>query len=110
MLYLNHESNKNFKAPIIGALTSLGLTLFAYFVAVKKYHATSWDLVLLLMVLAVVQVCLQIVFFYNIGAEEKPRWSLMTFLFMVLVIIIVVTGSIWIMHNVNYNLMPDLNT
>jgi len=50
----------------------------------------------------------QMVFFLHIG--RGSRWKLLTFIFTIIVVGIVVIGSIWIMHNLNYNMMdmsPD---
>src|SRR3546814_1615888 len=41
------------------------------------------------------------------GKGSDSRWNLIMFLFMVLVVFIVVVGSLWIMANLNYNMMPD---
>lgn len=56
--------------------------------------------------LAVIQLIVQLYFFLHLGHETKPRWNLIVFLFMILVLVIVVLGSIWIMDNLNYNMMP----
>jgi cytochrome o ubiquinol oxidase operon protein cyoD len=54
--------------------------------------------------LAVAQLLVQLVFFLHLGREPKPRQNLVVFLFMLLVIGILVIGSLWIMHNLNYHM------
>jgi cytochrome o ubiquinol oxidase operon protein cyoD len=49
----------------------------------------------------------QVVFFFNLNDEKKPKWNTMAFLFMMLIVLIVVLGSLWIMTNLDYNMMPD---
>jgi cytochrome o ubiquinol oxidase operon protein cyoD len=44
------------------------------------------------------------VFFLHLGRESKPRWNLNALLFAVLVVVIIVFGSLWIMHNLNYHM------
>jgi cytochrome o ubiquinol oxidase subunit IV len=46
------------------------------------------------------------VFFLHLGRETRPRWKLAVFLFMLGVILILVFGSLWIMTNLNYRMMP----
>ena len=41
----------------------------------------------------------------NTASEE--RWNLIAFLFTLLIIGIVVVGSLWIMYNLNINMMVD---
>jgi heme/copper-type cytochrome/quinol oxidase subunit 4 len=41
--------------------------------------------------------------FLHLGQEAKPRYQLIAFNFMVLVVLVVVFGSIWIMQNLDYH-------
>ncbi|HEU4913801.1 MAG TPA: cytochrome o ubiquinol oxidase subunit IV [Candidatus Saccharimonadales bacterium] len=56
--------------------------------------------------LAFAQFLVQLVFFLHLGRETKPRWKLVMFLFAVIVILIIVIGSLWIMYNLDYHMMP----
>ena len=95
---------------IIGFVSSLVLTGAAYVSVV--YHVFSAEVLLpLIICLAVIQFVVQVFFFLHLGAESKPRWQLVTFLFMLMVLLIVVIGSLWIMGNLNYhNLSPNDTT
>lgn len=88
---------------ITGFVLSLVLTLLAYFIVVGG--ASGWWLVPVLGVLALVQMMVQLIFFLHLGEEAKPRWKMMSFLFMAGALTIVVAGSIWIMANMNYNML-----
>lgn len=92
-------------AYVTGFVLSLLLTLLAYLLVTKSVVDTSL-VVPGIVVLAVVQLVVQLVFFLHLGRETKPRWNLMAFLFMLLVVFIVVVGSLWIMRNLDYNMMP----
>ncbi len=96
--------NVSFKPQFLGFVFSLILTLASYRIVVD-YHLTNGVLIGTLFSLAIVQALIQLAFFLHLGVESKPRWNLITFLFMVLVIVVVIGGSIWIMYNLNYNLM-----
>lgn len=58
-----------------------------------------------LAVLAIVQLIVQLVFFFHLGREPKPRLNTVSFLFMLMVVGIIGFGSLWIMYNLNYNMM-----
>jgi cytochrome o ubiquinol oxidase operon protein cyoD len=60
--------------------------------------------------LAVGQLLVQLGLFLHMGSEPKPRWNLMATLFSLMVVIIVVGGSLWIMNNLNYNMMSPSDT
>ena len=46
----------------------------------------------------------QLLFFLHLGRETKPRWKLLVFLFMTMIVAILVFGSLWIMYNLNYHM------
>jgi cytochrome o ubiquinol oxidase operon protein cyoD len=56
-------------------------------------------------VLAVAQMIVQLVFFLHLGDEVRPRYKFASFVFMAGILIIVVGGSLWIMNNLNQNMM-----
>ena len=92
------------KPVVIGFVLSLLLIAAAFLSAPSSLPMIKP----LLFVLAVVQATLQLIFFMHLGIEEKPRWNLITFCLLVLMIIIIVVGSIWIMYHLDYNVMPDM--
>lgn len=98
---------KKYYSYIVGFVLSVITTFLAYYFVVNEVWPNE-VLVYVVLAIAVVQLVVQVVFFLHIGRGSK--WKLITFLFTVLIIAIVVVGSIWIMHNLNYNMMdmsPD---
>jgi cytochrome o ubiquinol oxidase operon protein cyoD len=87
----------------IGFVLSLMLTIVAYDLVVFR-SAEPW-LLAVLAVLALIQMVTQLVFFLHLGDEVGPRYKLASFVFMTSILAIVVIGSIWIMNNLNYNMM-----
>lgn len=92
------------KQYIIGFVLSLIITLVAYFAVVGEWVA-GFALLALLCGLAVVQMIVQLVYFLHLGDEVRPRYRLASFLFMAGILLIIVVGSLWIMHHLNYNMM-----
>lgn len=105
MIDPSHEWNVNFKPVVIGFLVSIFLILSVFFLTIKT-DIRGGALLVVVLGLGIVQAAIQLVFFFHLGLEPKPRWNLMTFFFMVMVIILIIGGSMWIMHNIEYNLMP----
>jgi cytochrome o ubiquinol oxidase operon protein cyoD len=94
------------KSYIIGFILSIALTLASYYLVIARL-ATGWVLDVSVGILAIAQALVQLILFLNLLREAKPRWNLIVFLFMLLIVVIVVVGSIWIMDNLNYNLMVE---
>lgn len=87
---------------LIGFIISIALTLEAYLLVVRE-ALSYWVLVFTIIVLAVVQLFVQLYFFLHLGDEARPRWRMTSFLFAGLVVLIVVFGSLWIITNLDYN-------
>ncbi|NGX47597.1 MAG: Cytochrome bo(3) ubiquinol oxidase subunit 4 [Chlamydiae bacterium] len=109
MIDPRHGWNVSFKPLYLGFVLSIILIAAAYRIVVH-YHLTNTVLTFTILSLAALQVFIQLYFFLHIGMGAKPRWHLISFFFMVLVIIIVVGGSMWIMQNLKYNVMPTEGT
>ena len=83
----------------IGLILSLLLILGSILIPLGRYA---------LLFLATAQAAAQLIFFMHLGVEEKPRWNLITFWLLALMVFIIVAGSIWIMYHLDYNVMPDM--
>ena len=103
-----------FNSYLAGFLASAVLTLIAYKIASRHIESshTAFShrvLVAALMGLAATQLIVQLIFFLHLGRESKPRWNLMVFGFMALVLVILVGGSLWIMYSLNYHHPMETN-
>lgn len=97
---------------LVGFASSIVLTLAAYFLTqhhVNSGHVSPSDnwMVVLLLILAIVQLLVQLMFFLHLGRETRPRWRAMALLFALGVVLIVVVGSLWIMNNLDYRMTPQ---
>lgn len=93
----------------IGFVLSIVFTLLAYWLVVYDVF-TGGLLVAAIVLLAIAQLLVQLLFFLHLGKEKAPRWNLIVFSFMILVVIIVVGGSLWIMKNLDYHGMTPQQT
>jgi cytochrome o ubiquinol oxidase operon protein cyoD len=89
----------------LGFFVSVILVLVAYFITAKNLFS-GLALGVVVSGLGLAQTLFQLVLFLNLFKEPKPRWNLLVFLFMMLVVLILVLGSLWIMNHLNYNMMP----
>lgn len=105
----NEYSIKNY---LIGFTLSLLLTLLIFFFVIK---AASGDIrttvgfsVAMIIGVAILQLIVQVIFFLHLsGKSSSERWRTLAFSFMGLVVLIIVIGSLWIMNNLDYNMMHE---
>lgn len=104
----NKSDEYNVKNLVIGFILSLMLTIAAYLAVTNAGDGLSnRALICMIVGLALTQLLVQLLFFLHLGREEKPRLNLIVFAFMLVVVGIVAGGSLWIMHNLNYHMMPE---
>ena len=59
-----------------------------------------------LIVLAFAQIGVHLVFFLHLGSSPDSTNNIMALAFGVLIVFLVITGSVWIIANLNSNMMP----
>lgn len=92
------------KSYLIGFVLSVILTVVP-FAIVMAGSASKAVILSVVLVCAVVQILVHLVYFLHLNTSSEERWNLVALLFTVLIIAIVVVGSIWIMWNTHANMM-----
>lgn len=92
---------------ITGFISSLVLTLAAYFIIINPnfFSVDIKTAVLIIFILALIQSLVQLVFFIDIWKEEGFLWNIGIFISTVSIIFIIVFFSIWIINHLNYNMV-----
>ncbi|TXH60333.1 MAG: cytochrome o ubiquinol oxidase subunit IV [Bacteroidia bacterium] len=89
---------------LVGFILSIVFTLIPYIVV--KDHLLSGVFPIIIVVLsAILQLLVQLIFFLHLSLAPNQRWNLLTFVFTLLILGILVIGSLWIMYNLDYNMM-----
>ena len=104
MLNQDHSWNTSFKPLIIGFVLSLIFTGSLFLIG-QPCLLKGLPLLIGILGLSCMGACVQLFLFLHLGLENKPHWNLITFLFMLLILVVIVLGSLWIMYNLNYNMM-----
>jgi len=87
----------------IGFALSLALTLLAYYLVVNHLFSTD-GIVGTIITLGIIQLFVQLIFFLHLDRGSNRRWNLTVLSFAAIVVIILVFGSLWIMHHLDYNM------
>lgn len=97
-------SHGSVKSYVIGFVLAVILTVIP-FKMVMDGTASHGTILLTILGLAVVQIVVHLVYFLHMDSSSSQRWNVMAFAFTVLILAIVVVGSLWIMYNLNNNMM-----
>lgn len=106
---IQREWHGSLKSYVIGFFLCLALTA-ASFALVTENILKGHALLVALVGLAIIQATIQLIFFLHIGKEEhKPRWASLSFGFMFVTLLAIVIGSLWVMHDLNQRMMPNMD-
>ncbi|MBH2904019.1 cytochrome o ubiquinol oxidase subunit IV [Serratia ureilytica] len=112
MSHSSHEtspggaSHGSVKSYLIGFILSIILTVIP-FAMVMNGTASHSTILAVVVGMAVIQVIVHLVYFLHMNTSSEERWNLVALLFTAMIIGIVVVGSLWIMYNLNINMMVD---
>lgn len=98
------ESHGSLGSYATGFILSVILTVAA-FGLVMNGTLTGENALLAIAGLALVQIVVHLVFFLHMNTSSAQRWNVTAFAFTVLTAVIVVGGTLWVMHNVSMNMM-----
>lgn len=87
----------------IGFIGAAILTILAYASVTLEWFSPVVTAAFVL-VLAVLQFLVQVYYFLHLRGERKPRWRNWTFVYSLIMMLVVVCGSLWVMYNLNYRM------
>jgi cytochrome o ubiquinol oxidase operon protein cyoD len=58
------------------------------------------------MALGAVQIVVHMIFFLHMNSRSEGGWTLLALIFTILLVVIALSGSLWVMHHLNTNMMP----
>ncbi len=97
------KARRLFISYTLGFFLSLILTLLAFRLVTQDPLLNHKLVYSSLTVLMLLQLLVQSIFFFRLSTQtEDDRWNFLIFVFSLVIMLIVVSGSLWIMYNLNY--------
>ena len=103
--YGEEDIGKGLRGYLIGLVLASLLTI-ASFAILHTHFMWAPAIPVALLVFAIAQMGVHLVFFLHITTGPDNVNNIMALAFGVLIVILVFGGSIWIMKNMNHNMMP----
>ena len=92
------------KEYVWGLIWSVILTAIPFGLVMSGALGSGLTIVIILLC-AVAQVFVQLVFFLHMNTSSEQSWNVVSGVFIVLITLIVVLGSVWIMQHLNHNML-----
>jgi cytochrome o ubiquinol oxidase subunit IV len=89
---------------LIGFVLAVVLTV-ASFWSVKSGAFSGESALVVLAVLAAIQMIVHVVFFLHVNASKEQRWHAWSFAYTIAMSLVIIVGTVWVMHNVHMLMM-----
>ena len=97
-----HGSRRGY---LLGFGLSAVLTAIPFWLAMTGVLGMTTTAVLIT-VLAFAQIIVHTIFFLHVNTRSEGGWTLVAFVFTAIIVLIVISGSLWIMYHLHGNMMP----
>ncbi|MBS0521058.1 MAG: cytochrome o ubiquinol oxidase subunit IV [Proteobacteria bacterium] len=94
---------------LTGFVLSVILTAIPFWLVMSGVLDSKQATAMAIMAFAVVQIVVHMIFFLHMDARSEGGWSLMALIFTLILVVIALTGSLWVMYHLNVNMMPGMH-
>ena len=93
---------------ITGFLLAVILTAIPFWLVMGKVFEQSGTAAIVLLGLAAVQIVVHMIYFLHMNAKSEGGWNMLAMIFTLMLVVITLSGSIWVMYHLNHNMMPGM--
>jgi cytochrome o ubiquinol oxidase operon protein cyoD len=104
-----HADHGTLKSYTTGFILAVILTAIPFWLVMGKVFDKSSTTGLVLLGFAAVQIVVHMVYFLHMNTKSQGGWSMLALLFTGMVVIIMLSGSLWVMYHLNQNMMPGMS-
>jgi len=104
----DHADHGSLKSYAIGFLLSVILTAIPFWLVMGKVFDKSSTTAFVILGFAAVQIVVHMIYFLHMNTRAEGGWSMLALLFTVVLVVIVLSGSMWVMYHLNHNMMPGI--
>ncbi len=98
-----HGSRRSY---LTGFGLSVLLTAVPFWLVMSGVLGNNLATALMIMALAGVQIVVHMVYFLHMDTRAEGGWSFMALLFTLVLVVIALSGSLWVMYHLTTNMMP----
>jgi cytochrome o ubiquinol oxidase operon protein cyoD len=102
-----HEAaHGSMKSYMTGFILSVILTAIPFWLVMAGVFSSPVATAALIMIFAAIQIVVHMVCFLHMNTKSEGGWTFLALIFTLLLVAIALSGSFWVMHHLNVNMMP----
>lgn len=100
------HAHGTFSTYMLGFVLSVVLTAIPFWLVMSGTLPSKQITALVIMAFAVVQIVVHMIYFLHMSPKSENGWSMMALIFTIVMVVIALSGSLWVMNHLNSNMMP----
>ncbi|MEJ8850930.1 cytochrome o ubiquinol oxidase subunit IV [Variovorax rhizosphaerae] len=89
-----------------GFFLSVILTAIPFWLVMGKVFDKQSTTILVILAFGIVQIFVHMIYFLHMNTKVEGGWSMTALAFTLILVVITLSGSIWVMFHLNHNMMP----
>ena len=104
---LDHDTlHITVRGYVTGFVLSVILTAIPFWLVMGRVFPNSTVTIFIILALAMIQIYVHMVFFLHMTSKAEGGWTWMSLIFTLVLLVIALSGSMWIMYHLKANTMP----
>jgi cytochrome o ubiquinol oxidase operon protein cyoD len=100
------HGHSSLRSYLTGFGLSVVLTAIPFWLVMSGVLDSRQATALTIMVFAAAQIVVHMIFFLHMSASSENGWTMMALIFTLVIVVITLSGSLWVMYHLNVNMMP----
>lgn len=97
------------KGYLTGFILSVILTAIPFWLVMTGVLESKQATGIAIMAFAAVQVVVHMIYFLHMNPKSEGGWTVTALIFTLILVVIVLSGSLWVMYHLNTNMMPGMH-
>jgi cytochrome o ubiquinol oxidase operon protein cyoD len=102
------EEHGTLKSYATGFVLAVILTAIPFWIVMGKVFDKPSTTALVVLAFAAVQIVVHMVYFLHMTSRVENGWSMLALIFTAVLVVIMLSGSIWVMYHLDHNMMPGM--
>ncbi len=104
--HADDHAHGSMRSYMVGFWLSVILTAIPFYLVMSGVIENKQLTSVIIMAFAAAQIIVHMICFLHMNAKSESGWILMALIFTIIIVVITLSGSLWVMYHLNANMMP----
>jgi cytochrome o ubiquinol oxidase operon protein cyoD len=106
---MNTDHAGSVRDYVIGFMLAVPLTAIPFWLVMSHAFDRSGTTAAIILAFGAIQIVIHMVYFLHMNTKSEGGWTLLALLFTLMLLVIALSGSLWVMYHLNNNMTPQMH-